>query len=83
MKDVRIRSSNRSTPVPRGCRAYCFYYCLGEVFKVIISDSLDRALQYFKLWAEEQGIDLTSGWRLTPFVDDFDVVLADDLLPRK
>lgn len=83
MEDIRIRNSNRSTPIPRGCRAYCFYYCLGEVFKVIISDSLDRAVMYFKLWAEDQGIDLHSDWRLTPLVDDFDVVLAYDLLPIK
>lgn len=49
--------------------------------KVIISDSMARADRYFRDWALEQGIDL-NGWRLMPFVEDFDVVLADNLLPR-
>lgn len=79
--DLRIRNANRSTPVPRGCRAYCYYDVYNSCLKVIISDSAERADRYFRAWALDQGIDL-NGWRAMPFVEDFDVVLADNLLPR-
>lgn len=81
MIDLRIRSSNRPTPVPRDCRAYV-YRCIDTgLCRVIISDSLERAHRYFKQWAEEQGIDLT-WWVLQPSSDDFSLVLPYDVLPR-
>lgn len=80
-QDIRIRNANRSTPIPRGCRAYCYYDVYNSCLKVIISDSMERADRYFRAWAQSQGIDL-SGWRSMPFNEDFDVVLADNKLPR-
>lgn len=82
-KDIRIRNANRSTPIPRGCRAFVFYDVYDDQVKVIISDSVERALIRFKFFCYDQGIDYTKGWRLTPFEDDFEVVLSDNLLPRK
>lgn len=79
--DVRIRNSNRSTPVPRGCRAYCYYDVYHSVLKVIISDSPARADIYFREWVHSQGIDL-SGWRSSPFDEDFVVILEGNHLPR-
>lgn len=81
-QDIRIRNANRSTPVPRGCRAFVYYDVYHSEVKVIISDISARADIYFHEWAERQGIDL-SGWRSFPFVDDFDIVLGDNLLPKK
>lgn len=81
-KDIRIRNANRSTPIPLRCRAFVYYDVYHSHVKVIISDSPERADRYFSQWVESQGIDL-SGWRSFPFVDDFDVVLADNLLPKK
>lgn len=78
--DLRIRNANRSTPVPRGCRAYCYYDVFNSCLKVIISDSAERADRYFRDWALDQGIDL-SGWRFMPFVEDFDIVLSGNVLP--
>lgn len=80
-KDIRIRNANRSTPIPRGCRAYCYYDVYNSCLKVIISDSPERADRYFRQWVQEQGIDL-KGWASFPFNEDFDVVLADNVLPR-
>lgn len=81
--DIRIRNANRSTPIPCGCRAFVFYNVYNDCVKVIISDSIERALSRFKSFCYEQGIDYTKGWRLTPFEDNFEVVLADNLLPKK
>lgn len=81
-KDIRIRNANRSTPVPRGCRAFVYYDVFNSEVKVIISDCPERADRYFREWVVDQGIDLNC-WRSFPFVDDFDVVLADNLLPKK
>lgn len=81
-KDIRIRTSLRSTPIPSCARAYVFYDVYNSQVKVVISDSLQRAFDYFNCFCQEQGID-KRGWRLQPFEDDFDVVLANDLLPLR
>lgn len=81
-KDIRIRNSARSTLIPLHARAYVFYDVYNSAVKVVVSDSLQRALDFFHCFCQEQGIDKRC-WRLQPFSDDFAVVLANDLLPMK
>lgn len=82
MRDLRIRTSNRSTPVPFGSRAYVFLNVFDDVVKVIIAPNMEYANQRFRDFLFEQGID-TKGWRVIPYDDDFEVICQGDVLPRK
>lgn len=83
LKNLRIKSSVRSTPVPYGCRAYTFINFFEHTSITILSDHPESALRYFKDFMIEQGVDYSggSGWCLNPYVDDFHVVLTSDHLP--
>lgn len=80
--DLRIRNSVRPTPVPFGCRAYTFVNLFYHTSMTILSDSPDKALHYFKDYMADQGVDLSDGWVMNPYVDDFHVVLVGDVLPK-
>lgn len=82
MRDLRIRTSNRPTPVPFGSRAYVFLNVYDDVVKVIIAPNMEYAAQRFREFLLEQGID-TKGWRVVPYDDDFEVICQGDVLPRK
>lgn len=82
MRDLRIRTSIRPTPVPFGSRAYVFLNVFDDVAKVIIAPNMDYANKRFREFLLEQGID-TKGWRVIPYVDDFEVICPGDVLPRK
>lgn len=82
MRDLRIRQSVRSTPVPYGSRAYVFVNLLDDVVKVIIAPNQEYAVMRFNEFLIEQGID-RKGWKQFPFDDDFEVICEGDVLPRK
>lgn len=82
MRDLRIRNSVRSTPVPYGSRAYVFINLLDDVVKVIIAPDREYAVRRFNEFRLEQGID-SKGWKQLPLDDDFEVVCQGDVLPRR
>lgn len=81
MRDLRIRTSNRSTPVPYGSRAYVFFNFFDDVVKVIIAPNMEYAQRRFLDFLDDQGLD-SRGWRDLPFDDDFEVICQGDVLPR-
>lgn len=82
MRDLRIRNSVRSTPVPFGSRAYVFINLLDNVVKVIIAPDREHAVRRFNEFRLDQGIDI-KGWMSLPLDDDFEVICPGDVLPRR
>lgn len=82
MRDLRIRTSNRSTPVPFGSRAYVFLNVYDDVVKVIIAPCMQYAVDRFNAFLLQQGLD-RMGWRVVPYDDDFEVICQGDVLPRR
>lgn len=80
-KDLRIRNSNRPTPVPRSFKAYIFYCnCLDSVeYKVILAPSFIIAYQRLKDFCIENDLDFF--W-LFLTEDDFEVAYSNNVIPK-
>lgn len=80
-KDLRIRNSNRPTPVPRTYKAYTFRWqgvdC--PVYKTILAPSLIVAMQRVKDFSTEN--DLDAFWQFV-FEDDFEVAYSNNVIPK-
>lgn len=78
-KDLRIRNSNRSTPIPPAYRAYVFRYNALDrfVYKVVVAPSLMIANQRIRDFCTENDLDFF--WE---FVcdDDFEVAFSNNVL---
>lgn len=80
-KDLRIRNSCRSTPVPPNCKAYVFRCnALDDVIiKVIIAPNYIIAYQRLKDWMYEN--DLSDFFWFKIAEDDFEIAWSDNILP--
>lgn len=80
-QDLRIRTANRPTPVPRTYKAYVFRcFALDTVvFKVILAPSLLVAQTRIKDFSRENDLDVF--WTYVQD-DDFEVVFPDNVIPR-
>lgn len=80
-KDLRIRNSNRPTPVPRTYKAYVFStQCADRVeYKVILAPSLIIAWQRIKEFQIENDLDLF--WSFCQ-EDDFEVAYSNNVIPK-
>ena len=81
-RDLRIRNSNRPTPVPRTYRAYIFSTSAIDnlVYKVIVAPSYIVACQRLKDYQYET--DTMSFFWSFVGEDDFEVAFTDDVIPR-
>ena len=79
--DLRIRNSNKATPIPPAYKAYVFRVETVDSYelKVIIAPSMIVACQRIKDWEIEN--DLSLFWRLVQ-EDDFEVACSNNILPR-
>lgn len=82
-RDLRIRNSNRPTPIPPTYKSYTFMWrgigCGDTVYKTIIAPSRIVAMQRIKDFSYEN--DLDAFWTLL-CEDDFEVAYTNDLMPR-
>lgn len=80
-RDLRIRNSNRNTPVPPTYKAYVFRVNMVDTveYKVIVAPSRVVAYQRLKDFEYEQGIALF--WQFV-CEDDFEVAFTNDIIPR-
>lgn len=80
-KDLRIRNSNRPTPIPPSYKAYVFRVETVDSFelKVIIAPSYIIACQRMKDWSIENDISLF--WRFVQ-EDDFEVAYSNNIIPK-
>lgn len=80
-KDLRIRNSNRCTPVPRSYKAYVFSTQCADTmsYKVVLAPSLVIAWQRIKEFQIENDLDLF--W-LFVAEDDFEVCYSNNLMPK-
>lgn len=80
-KDLRIRNSNRPTPVPRTYKAYIFRWHGFDVpvYKVIVAPSLVIAFQRIKDFSIENDID--AFWQFVS-EDDFEVAFSNNVIPK-
>lgn len=80
-KDLRIRNSNRPTPVPRTYKAYVFASSCADfaVYKVIVAPSLIIAWQRIKDYSTENDIDFI--WMFV-CEDDFEVAYSNNVIPK-
>lgn len=80
-KDLRVRNSNRFTPVPRDYHAFIFRYFTVDsvVYKVILAPNLIIANQRIKDFCAENDID-----NFFSFVseDDFEVAFSNNVIPK-
>lgn len=80
-KDLRIRNSNRSTPIPPAYKAYVFRWqgVDAPVYKVIVAPSLIVAFQRVKDFSIEN--DLDAFWQFV-CEDDFEVAYSNNVFPK-
>lgn len=80
-RDLRIRNSNRPTPVPFNYKAYVFRVETVDSYelKVILAPSFIIACQRIRDWEYEN--DLTLFWRFVQ-EDDFEVCYSNDIMPK-
>lgn len=80
-KDMRIRTSIRSTPVPRNYRAFVFRYMALDtyVYKVILAPDFSVAFQRLKDFSVEQGLD--AYWSSVTD-DDFEIVFYNNIISK-
>lgn len=81
-RDLRIRNSNRPTPVPRTYKAYVFRYNALDryEYKVILAPSYIVAYQRLKDFVYEQGLE-NLFWQ-NVCEDDFEVAYTNDVIPK-
>ena len=80
--DLRIRNSNRSTPIPPKYRAYIFRYNTldtGFIYKVVVAPSLIVANQRLKDFTAENDLDFFWDYVCE---DDFEVAYSNNVIPR-
>lgn len=80
--DLRIRNSNRCTPIPPKYKAYIFRYNTldaGFIYKVIVAPSHIVANQRLRQFTADNDLDFF--W---DFVceDDFEVAFSNNVIPR-
>ena len=80
-KDLRIRNSNRPTPIPPTYKAYVFRVETVDSYelKVIVAPSFIVACQRIKDWEIENDISLF--WRFIQ-EDDFEVAYSNNVIPK-
>lgn len=80
-KDLRIRNSNRPTPVPRSYKAYIFAFsCFDKVVhKVVLAPSLIIAHQRVKDFCAEYDVDAFFSFVAE---DDFEVAYSNNVIPK-
>lgn len=79
-QDIRIRTSNKCTPIPPKCKAYVFRYNALDtfVYKVVIAPSLMVANQRIRDFTTENELDFF--WQFVS-EDDFEFVYFDNQIP--
>lgn len=81
-RNLRIRNSNRNTPIPPTYKAYIFRCNMVDTveYKVIVAPSLVVAYQRLKDFEYENDlVDLF--WQFV-CEDDFEVAYTNDLIPK-
>lgn len=79
--DLRIRSSNRLTPIPPKYKAYIFrcYLVDSVLYKVILAPSLVIANQRLRDFSISNDLDFF--WTFVQD-DDFEVVYLNNVIPK-
>lgn len=80
-KDLRIRNSQRSTPIPPSYRAYIFSTSAVDypVYKVIVAPSFIVACQRIKDFNIDNDLDFF--WNFVQ-EDDFEVAYSNNVIPK-
>lgn len=80
-RDLRVRNSNRPTPVPRSYHAFTFMWGHGiaPVYKTIVAPSYIIAEQRIRDFSRENDIDVF--WQFI-CEDDFEVAHSNDVIPK-
>lgn len=79
--DLRIRNSNRSTPIPPNYKAYIFRYnalYVGFIYKVIVAPSLIVANQRLRDFTSDNDLDFFWDYVCE---DDFEVAYTNNVIP--
>ena len=80
-RDLRIRFSNRPTPIPYTYKAYTFFWAHGfaPVYKTIIAPSYIIAEQRIRDFSRDNDLDVF--WQFL-CEDDFEVAYSNDVMPN-